>query len=306
MNENIKAEVVEETTEFLQVPVAKVQNGVINCDFVAFKSAIKAKVEDYKLMKLNNDNYKEIADAKAGINKAMDALKKHRTAIKKDFLKPFEEYNKNVDDCLDVMLEGRDSLQVQLEDYNEKQDEEKKAKILTYYNKLCDQTQFKFVKLEQIWNKKWLNKTCTGKDVAKDINNSLDAINNAITVLSQYDDKQMLIAEFLQKVNYDNLQNNQLLSSMVLSYTERKRRIEEIERERQAQQPVVKENIEVVKINDANIIAEPIKPQVKDNTGELKSIALTIRNINKEKTLALSQFLKDNNIDYDLKLLEDK
>lgn len=278
MNEKINVDVIEEIDEFFSVPVAITQPGTVACDFSVFEKQIEKRAEECKLMVLDDDNYRFIADTKAGINKSITLLKNYSNNLKKEYLKPFTSYEANVKKCIAKMEEAKLALQQQIEEFDDKVDKEKAEGIKETFKKLCEENGFKYVNIEQIWNPKWTNKTYKQKDILKDINNSIESINKAIDVLCEYDDKELLIAEFFEKLNYSSLQSNTLLNEIIASYNIRKNKVKEMQ--------ALKEE----------------KPKQVENTGGYNFV-LTIKNASQQQAVKLANFVKENGFDFELKQL---
>lgn len=278
MNEKVNVDVIEEIDEFFSVPVAITQPGTVACDFSAFEKQITKRAEECKLMVLDDDNYRFIADTKAGINKSITLLKNYSNNLKKEYLKPFALYEANVKKCIAKMEEAKLALQQQIEEFDDKADKEKAEGIKETFKKLCEENGFKYVNIEQIWNPKWTNKTYKQKDILKDINNSIESINKAIDVLCEYDDKELLIAEFFEKLNYSSLQSNTLLNEIIASYNIRKNKVKEMQ--------ALKEE----------------KPKPVENTGGYNFV-LTIKNASQQQAVKLANFVKENGFDFELKQL---
>lgn len=278
MNEKINVDVIEEIDEFFSVPVAITQPGTVACDFSVFEKQIAKRAKECKLMVLDENNYRFIADTKAGINKSITLLTNYSNNLKKEYLKPFTLYETNVKKCIAKMEEAKLALQQQIEEFDDKVDKEKAEGIKETFKKLCEENGFKYVNIEQIWNPKWTNKTYKQKDILKDINNSIESINKAIDVLCEYDDKELLIAEFFEKLNYSSLQSNSLLNEIIASYNIRRNKVKEMQ--------ALKEE----------------KPKPVENTGGYNFV-LTIKNASQQQAVKLANFVKENGFDFELKQL---
>lgn len=295
MQENVKVETVEEVSEFLSVPVAEVTKGTVVCDFSKFKSQIMARVEQCKEMVLTEDNYKELANIKAGINKSITLVKQYTTSLKKEVLKPFEEYEKEAKECVALMESAAKAIQTQIEEADENIANEKKKGIVEWFKKFCAENNITFVKIEQIWNPKWLNKTYKSKDVVKDINTSLDSINSAISILETLEGSDILVADFMRKLTFEGLQGNKLVNEIVFEYNARKQKQKELQEQRQKQQEVVKEE-------PAPVVVEQPKVEEQKMTLQTYDFNLVVTRATQEQVNALAKFLKENG--YNFKLVQ--
>lgn len=278
MNEKIDVEVVETVDEFFNVPVAHSVLGEITCDFTQFKGMIENRVNECKAMVLTDDNYRSLANTKAGINKSISLLKTHSSDLKKKFLKPFEEYENNVKDCIKMMESAKNSLQDQLDEFDAKIDRQKIEDIKQEFEKLANEMNFKYVKIEQIWNPKWTNKTYKKKDILTDINNYIHLINLNIDVLSEYgEDSSMLVAEYIEKLRFENLLNNVLLNEIISSYNIRKRKIKELD--------------SVKEMKEENYTANP---------GPTMDFTLKVFGATQNDCIKLATFLKNNGYNFKL------
>lgn len=285
MQENVKVEVVEEIDEFLSVPVAQVTPGMVACDFSKFKSQIVARVEQCKNMVLTEDNYKELANVKAGINKSITLVKQYSTSLKKQVLKPFEEYEKQAKECIGLMESASKSIQIQIDEADEKLADAKKQNIKEYFETFIEDNGFKFVKIEQIWNPKWLNKTFTMKAVLKEINDSIDTINANITMLENFEEKEFLVAEFARRLTYEGLQGNQLVNQIVF---EHQQRVQFGNARKIVEKPVKEE--------PAPVVVE--QPKVEERTNVGYDFKLVITGASQDQVTSLAKFLKENKYNF--------
>ncbi|MCI5698453.1 MAG: DUF1351 domain-containing protein [Clostridiales bacterium] len=158
---------------------------VINFNFEELKNEITAKAALYKNMVYTDETIKEAKADKASLNKFITALENKRKEVKKQCLAPYEAFEKQIKELVAIISEPVELISDQVAEYEEKEKDLKKEKIKELFKTAGFQS---FVKLEQIWNPKWLNKSVSLKSIEDELNNKVISIGHDVAAINQLPD----------------------------------------------------------------------------------------------------------------------
>ena len=102
-----------------------------------------------------------IADAKkdkASLNKLAKEINQKKIAVKKEYSKPYDIFEKQVKEVIAKINDVSSQIDEQVKLFDEKQKAEKKQIIEAYWNSLDTG-----IGVDEIFDQSWLNKTCTEK-----------------------------------------------------------------------------------------------------------------------------------------------
>ena len=105
----------------------------IKWNFEELKAEISAVAQDYAASVYTDDTIKNARADRAKLNKFVDALNAKRTEIRKQLLKPDEQFGREVKELTGIVQEAIESIDGQIKDYERRQREEKTAKIREFY-----------------------------------------------------------------------------------------------------------------------------------------------------------------------------
>ena len=159
---------------------------VIEFNFDELKQEITAKAADYVNLVYTADQIGEAKKDRATLNKFCKALSDERIKIKKDCLKPYEEFERKIKELDGIVAKAITNIDSQIKAVEERAKEEKQEAIKAFYNT----TQHpEWLPLEALFNPKWLNASTSMKAVEEEIMTILERINSdldAIAKLPEY------------------------------------------------------------------------------------------------------------------------
>ena len=140
---------------------------------------LKLEASKYKNLVFTDENIQEAKQTRAILNKVVEKIDTRRKEIKKEFLKPYEELEKQLKQMVEVVKDANSNIDKQVKEYEEKIKLEKKSKILSLWNDF----EFKKIPLEKIYQERWLNKTVTLKMIATEMQEKIEEIDKNITMI---------------------------------------------------------------------------------------------------------------------------
>lgn len=184
----------------MQLVVTQEAIGQLTTNIKEIKANVERALPMYDISNYSSDDIPKCKAAKALLNKAAKALDDKRKELEKAWNKPFEEFKANSNETVKLIKNA-----VALIDGVVKSDEERaKNKKRAEIEKLAKDMVLEDigVKLELIFDKKWLNKTTSMKSIEKDINAKLDIIKKDLDALRTFpEDYDVLAARYLENLN---------------------------------------------------------------------------------------------------------
>lgn len=141
---------------------------------------------------------KAAAHAKAEINNGIKALNDSRIQWEREFMSPFQAFKDVVDDTIRLMKQASGQLDLIVK---AKENEEADAKYILI-DEMWNNEHFTLVSLEQIFNKRWLNKTTKLTSIQTEIKERIDTIKKDLSALDAYgEDTAQLKELYLTNLN---------------------------------------------------------------------------------------------------------
>ena len=171
--------------EELQVKVEQ-SPGVIKCNFEEIKEALKLQMTAYTSLKITENDIKERKADLATLRKIRTAVDDERKRVKKEFSKPYDEFEAEVKEVLAVIDEPIDMINGKLKEFEAKRIEEKQAHLHDLYeSNIGDYAEY--LPYESVANKKWDNATYSDKDILFDISEAILKVKSDIEVIHSLD-----------------------------------------------------------------------------------------------------------------------
>ena len=156
---------------------------VIDFNFEELKQEISSRVEMYRNLVYTDDQVKQAKADRANLNKFVKALSDERIKIKKQCLQAYEPFEAKVNELSKIVQEPIALIDAQIKDYEEKQKQDKLAKIQEYYNGI-EKPELQWLGLPAIYNEKWLNASVSMKSIQDEINARLEQVEKDLATLS--------------------------------------------------------------------------------------------------------------------------
>lgn len=227
---------------------------------------LKLEASKYKNLVFTDDSIQEAKQTRANLNKVVEKIDARRKEIKKIFLQPYEELEKQLKQMVEVVKDANSNIDKQVKEFEERMKLEKKGKIL----ELWDSYGYNKIHIDKIFQERWLNKTCTLKMIAAEMQEIIKDIDKNITmIVNLFKDNQnktkKVVADYLITLDV----------SQALAKNDADEKAESLSKE------IVNELTNGIKAEDEAMY-------------KLKfEVVATREQINK-----LSEFLRENKIDY--------
>ncbi|HRT84280.1 MAG TPA: DUF1351 domain-containing protein [Bacteroidales bacterium] len=242
----------------------------IDFNFVELKQTLLEKLEKYKGMTYTEESIQLAKTDRANLNKLKKAINDKKVDIKKQCMKPYEEFESKVKELIGLIDEPIEEIDKQIKTYEEKQRQEKQKEIETYYYEAASGYKNEaigsipdIIPLSQIQKPQWLNVAYAMKNIKTEINEAITKVRQEIGVIESLKSEfeVEILNKYVENLSLaDAMTHKMKLEEMKRKIEEQKKREEEKERQRKEQEELEKlAEIEVERQREAEKQAEEIE-----------------------------------------------
>ncbi len=275
---------------------------IITFNYEELKKELQEKLHKYSNVTYDDSAISLAKKDKANLNKLKTAIEDKRKEIKAQCLEPYNDFEVKVKDIVNMIDKPVQQIDVQIKEYDLKVKEEKRAEIQKHFDLVVDDLTL-FIKLDSIFNPKWLNVTYSMSNIFNEIDITLGKIREDLAVING------LQSEF--EIELKNIYLNTMDLSQVLrkksELEERKKALEELEQKKREAEMLKKQNTgvdscqEITKDTQSNIYSIEKQTSVKNdlNSSEEEKYQVDFRVWATRKQMHnLKVFMAENNIKY--------
>lgn len=270
----------------------------IRFNYEELKAEITSKVEMYKnLVYTGSDQIKDAKADRAALNKLIKAMSDERIRIKKDCLKPYDEFERKIRELTDIVNEPVQLIDKQIKEYEQTLKEEKRKDIEALFETIGFQA---FVKLEMIWDEKWLNASVSMKSIEEKMRDRMYQISTDMLTLNRLSEYAFeAVAVYKETLDMNrSIAEAQRMSDIAKqkAETEARKKAEEERRAKEAEEKKVYEKTAIISESvpeqqqPEHTVTEPEEPEKM----EVRFAAL----LTTEDALALKEFFQSRNIEF--------
>ena len=158
------------------------QPGIIKTNFAEVKQILVDQMDIYKSLEVTEENKTERKKDVATLRKLVKAVNDKRIEVKKECLKPYEIFEKQANELIEIINEPIRLLDSQIKEYEDKQRQEKVNTIKQIYYELAGELA-EYIALEQIYDNKWENVATSIKSIREDMTVKFNEIKRAIDAI---------------------------------------------------------------------------------------------------------------------------
>lgn len=226
--------------------------------------------------------FKDAKIIRAFLNKISKVINDRKIEIKKEFLKPYEEVEKQAKELIALCENANSNIAYQITTQEEKQKLEKKRDIEALYDSLG----FTLVKLEKIWNPKWLNKDVSFAQIKENMVGRIDRIKADLKFIGKIINAD--VVEIYKSKYLDCIDLDETLRQYSVDMENKKRLEEEAQKQKELQVQKELEELERKQKGDD-------EPKQESQVQEQEYEVTIIIKGTKSKIRELYTFLKTNN-----------
>ena len=155
----------------------------IKANFDDVQNALKKELEVYEATVVTLETKKEAKDDLASLRKLRKNIDDRRKEIKKEHMKPYNEFEDNVKKLIATIDVPINAINEQLGSLEDQRKQEKEQKCRELYEE-CVEEEFKeYLPYDEVARKQWLNATYSEKDIRFDISEELTNVKQHISLI---------------------------------------------------------------------------------------------------------------------------
>ena len=160
----------------------------IDWNFEDLKTEITASALEYETSVYTDDTIKAAKADRAKLNKFIDALTGKRTEIRKALLKPDEQFGQEIKELTGIVQKAIDNIDAQVKGYEERQREEKTAKVREFYEENIHDLS-SVLPFERIFKPEYANASTTMKSIKEDVLALIQKVDEGLAIINEVDSK---------------------------------------------------------------------------------------------------------------------
>lgn len=253
----------------------------IQFNYEDIKKWVTEKAKEYKSVVYTEETITTAKSDRATLNKVAKAINDEKIRIKKEVLKPFEDFETKCKELQGIITDASSSIDAQVKAFEEKEQNEKKEQIKSVFDAYIGDYK-DLILFDLIFNPRWLNKTYTMKKIEEEINHLVVKTSDDMKVL-EGQIKDEVILKQVQAFYFSHIADSDCLSSSLkygMNVIESNKKLEELKQQQEARKEVK---------------ATPV--QQAPTQEELQVIDFRVW-VTQEQKMKIRDFLIQNNIKY--------
>ena len=263
--------------------------GKLTSNAKEFSAALEKELQNYTVERYL-DNPDAAKTDKAYLNKLLDDVAAKRKTAVATWNKPLEEFTAVMTDLEKKIKSASNELKTITDKAAQQEKDEKKAKIVEFWNTL----NFSIVPLDRVFNSKWLNKGEKMTSIMEECQAIVEKINGEMATLKsmQSEDSEILQSFYLETLDLNaTLQKgNQLKENRARIKAEEERKAAEMaklcSRDESYTAAEIEGHVDIGRKSDVSTVSEPTATFRLEVTGPAS------------KLMALRKFIDANGITY--------
>ena len=254
----------------------------IQFNYEDIKKWVIEKAKEYKSVVYTEETITAAKSDRATLNKVAKAINDEKIRIKKEVLKPFEDFENKCKELQGIITDASSSIDAQVKAFEEKEQNEKKEQIKALFDIYIGDYK-DLILFDLIFNPRWLNKTYTMKKIEEEINHLVVKTSDDMKVL-EGQIKDEVILKQVQAFYFSHIAESDCLSSSLkygMNVIESNKKLEELKQQQEARKEV----------------QVPAKEEQTTVEEKLQVIDFRVM-VTQEQKMKLREFLIQNNIKY--------
>lgn len=254
----------------------------IQFNYEDIKKWVTEKAKEYKSVVYTEETITAAKSDRATLNKVAKAINDEKIRIKKEVLKPFEDFENKCKELQGIITDASSSIDAQVKAFEEKEQNEKKEQIKALFDIYIGDYK-DLILFDLIFNPRWLNKTYAMKKIEEEINHLVVKTSDDMKVL-EGQIKDEVILKQVQAFYFSHIAESDCLSSSLkygMNVIESNKKLEELKQQQEARK---EEQV-------------PTKEEQAPVEEKLQVIDFRVM-VTQEQKMKIREFLIQNNIKY--------
>lgn len=280
----------------------------IQFNFDEIKAEISEKLQKFENLVYTDEQIKEAKADRSSLNKLKKALQDEKIRRKKEYLKPFEDFENKINEIIKLIDAPVGLIDKQVKEFEEKKKADKRIEIGAFW----ETTEHpEWMTLARIFDERWLNATYTMKQIQADINGWINRINAEIETLQQLEDFSFEAIETYKRsldLNQAIAEGKRLSDIQKRKEEEARRKAELLEAQKKIEEETRWEEMQKSGSELAEGFSEGLKEEAEEIDAKAEKAEETAQNgamwlsfsacLTIDQALKLKKFFEDNNIEF--------
>lgn len=153
----------------------------IKWNYEELKKELTEKTELYASVVYTDETIKQAKADRAKLNALKTALNSERIRMEREYMTPFNEFKAQVAEIIGIIDKPVKAIDAQIKDFEKREQDEKRAKIIELFDGI--QNKPEWLKIEQLWDPRWLNKSTTFRMIEENILGWLNRIETELATI---------------------------------------------------------------------------------------------------------------------------
>ena len=226
----------------------------IQFNYEDIKKWVTEKAKEYKSVVYTEETITAAKSDRATLNKVAKAINDEKIRIKKEVLKPFEDFENKCKELQGIITDASSSIDAQVKAFEEKEQNEKKEQIKSVFDAYIGDYK-DLILFDLIFNPRWLNKTYTMKKIEEEINHLVVKTSDDMKVLEGQITDGVILKQ-VQAFYFSHIAESDCLSSSLkygMNVIESNRKLEELKQQQEARKEVQNINNEEQSIDETRV-----------------------------------------------------
>lgn len=154
----------------------------IQTNFEAVKAWLTEELAPYATMVVTTDTVADAKKTRANIRKVGDSIDSQRKAIKKEWMKPYEEYEAKCKELTGIVSEAVTNIDKQIKEMENAEKQAKRQRLESFFNINSDDIR-DYLSFDDIFDSKWLNATYVETDAANIITAKIEETRESLAAI---------------------------------------------------------------------------------------------------------------------------
>ena len=156
--------------------------GSISFNFDELKTELTEKAAIYECMVFDESQFQDAKKTRADLNRVMKALQDEKVKRKKQFMEPFEEFERQIKELIAIIERAAANIDKQVKEFEEQKKKEKLEAIERIWDEVINHPEW--LQCSDIFCTKWLNASVSMETVKKEIQEKVSKIETEIGIIS--------------------------------------------------------------------------------------------------------------------------
>lgn len=154
----------------------------IQTNFEAVKAWLTEELAPYATMVVTTDTVADAKKTRANIRKVGDSIDSQRKAIKKEWMKPYEEYEAKCKELTGIVSEAVTNIDKQIKEMENAEKQAKRQRLESFFNVNSDDIR-DYLSFNDVFDSKWLNATYVETDAANIITDKIEETRESLAAI---------------------------------------------------------------------------------------------------------------------------